>query len=347
MFSILLSLIAVLSRYPAFIEHYYTHGLFVYISSLLRLVLNYIPFSVGDIGYLALVLWVLYSLIACIKLATKRKFKQVGSRLLNGIWVIQLLILMFYICWGLNYSRLPAYQVLNLRDTAYNMTDVKQVATQLIDSLNRSRSDLKAADCHQSNNQIYTTAATAVNALKNRELHLSGWNPKVKKSLFTPLMNYMGTSGYNNPFTGEAQMNTQMPLFDRPVTACHEMAHQLGFAREDEANFLGFLAGIHSADALQRYSAYYLASQEFLFYLHRRDSVQYNLFRQQLSPQVKDDFKADSAYWSKYEGRMERITGIFYNAFLKANKQPEGLRTYNRMIVLTMAYYRRRKTIGS
>jgi hypothetical protein len=345
LFTALLFVVALASHYPAFIEQYYTHRLFVCISGFLRLLFNYIPFSVGDLGYAALVVWAIYGIGVCIKATFKCKFKLLGTYLLKGILTLQVLFFMFYILWGLNYSRQPAYQVLNLRDTSYSMSDVHNVATMLLDSLNTTRAQLKSPELQTGNTQLFAASAIAVNQLKKQYLHVSGYNPHVKGSIFTPLINYMGTSGYNNPFTGEAQMNTQMPVFDRPVTACHEMAHQLGFAREDEANFIGFLAGSRSADVLQRYSAYYLASQEFLYYLRRRDSIIYKQLKLQFSPQVKADFKTDSVYWTRYEGKLEHLTGSFYNAFLKVNKQPDGLRTYNRMIILTIAYYRHHQKI--
>jgi hypothetical protein len=70
------------------------------------------------------------------------------------------------------------------------------------------------------------------------------------------LGNYVGFTGYYNPFTGEAQVNTTVPKFLQPFTASHEVAHQLGYAKEMEANFVGYLAASHSTDTLFRYSVY-------------------------------------------------------------------------------------------
>ena len=53
---------------------------------------------------------------------------------------------------------------------------------------------------------------------------------------------YGGFLGYYNPFSGEAQVNTKVPAFIIPFTACHEIGHQLGFASESEASFVGYLA---------------------------------------------------------------------------------------------------------
>ena len=55
--------------------------------------------------------------------------------------------------------------------------------------------------------------------------------------------------GYYNPFTGEAQVNTNVPAFVIPFTTCHEMAHQIGYASESEASFVGFLVIRNSNNA--------------------------------------------------------------------------------------------------
>ena len=71
----------------------------------------------------------------------------------------------------------------------------------------------------------------------------------IKTSLWGWLGNYLGFYGYYNPFTGEGQVNTTIPKFLQPYITCHEIAHQLGYAKENEANFVGYLAAASSKDA--------------------------------------------------------------------------------------------------
>lgn len=344
--SIVLLVLFVTAKYPAFIERYYSEGVFPYLVVLLRGLFNFIPFSVGDIAYLIFIIWTGYGLIQLIRQVAKRQFRAVGLHLLKGIVVLQVMLIMFYAFWGLNYSRQPAVRLFHLQDTTYTLAQVKTLSNRIVDSLNSCRSKVTDEDLQSSNAAIISVSELAVNHLARFNPIMAGWHPHVKRSLFTPLLNYMGTSGYNNPFTGEAQLNSQMPVFDRPVTACHEMAHQLGFAREDEANFVGFISGSRSDDRLLKYSAYYLATEELLLYLRRRDSAGHKQLVSRLSKPVREDFRRDSLYWTHYEGAIDQITGSFYNEFLKANKQPAGLRTYNRMIVLLLAWYRQRQPIA-
>ncbi|WDF55051.1 DUF3810 domain-containing protein [Mucilaginibacter sp. KACC 22063] len=326
---------------PQFVETFYSEGLYKGISWILHPLLGWLPFSVGDLIYIAVIGYLIYAVFNFFRLLFTARFKAVGTAVLKFFIGFEIAICLFYLLWGINYSRPAAADLLNLRDTSYTIKDVATVTKLLIDSTNTLRNELKPQDFNRDNSAIYDTAVSAVKRLSTVSPKYQSIVPRIKPSLITPLLNYLETSGYFNPFTGEAQLNWQMPVFDRPFTACHEMAHQIGFGREDEADFGGYLAGIRSRDKLQRYSAYYAGTIEFLRYLRRRDTTAHHQLKAMLNTGVRQDLKTDSLYWTKYAGQIGMISGRFYDNFLKANKQPAGLYTYNRMIRLTMAWYKR------
>jgi hypothetical protein len=107
--------------------------------------------------------------------------------------------------------------------------------------------------------------------------------------LYTPVISYLGYSGYYNPFTGEAQVNTTIPIFLQPFVSCHEIAHQLGYAREDEANFVAYLVAKNSTDQSLKYSAYL----DLFIYANRAlkeyDSTAAKTIRLKLSVGVEKD----------------------------------------------------------
>jgi hypothetical protein len=340
--AVLLFLLLWLAGYPKIVERYYSEGLYPLICKILHPVFNLFPFSFGDVVYMAVIAWLFYAAFLLVKLCIKRRFKDAGLFLLKIVIGVETAVVVFYLFWGMNYFRVPAGDRLHLRDTGYTTADLAAVTTILIDSANVTRARLTPADLRQSNAAIYQTAIAAVQKLSADSVNFRTYSPGIKPSLLTPLLNYMGTSGYYNPFTGEAQMNYQMPIVFRPVTACHELSHQVGFAFEDEANFAGYLAGIGSKDRLLRYSAYNLAVEEFMFDLYFRDSLVNKKLKPLISPAVHNDYKVEHAYWHSYETRLNAISGIFYDHFLKANNQPQGLKTYNNMVLLVMAMYRGR-----
>ncbi len=326
--------------YPRAVERYFSESIYPVVCYLLHPVLNIFPFSVGDVAYIFVIGYLFFVLYRFIKLLLKKQFMP-AVFLAGGIIIkVQAAILLFYLFWGMNYFRPSAGERLNLRDTSYTTANLKAVTTMLIDSANATRARLTPADFRQSNSTIYQNAIAAISKLSDDSLQFRTYRPGVKPSILTPILNYIGTSGYFNPFTGEAQINYQMPIFNRPVVACHEMSHQMGYGPEDEADFVGFLAGINSHDKLLRYSSYHLAVDEFMHALYYRDSLANKELKPRVSKAVHQDFVNERAYWRAYQSRAEVITSIFYDRFLKVNNQPQGIETYNRMILLVMAMYR-------
>jgi hypothetical protein len=307
--------------------------------------LNIFPFSVGDLIYLAVIAYLLYAFFRIVKFVFKKRFAQAGTILLKLVIGMQSAIIVFYVFWGMNYFRPPASERLNLKDSTFTKADLQIVTAMLIDSVNMSRARLTQANLQPGNDTIYKRAINAVSSLSNSSAAFKTYKPNIKPSLLTPLMNYLGTSGYYNPFTTEAQMNYQLPVYTRPFVACHEMAHQMGYGAEDEANFAGFMAAIHSKDKLLRYSAYYLAVQELMYTMRGADTILHKRLKATISSAVRKDYKAERLYWLSYQNKINAITSVFYDNFLKVNNQPEGLDTYNRMVTLVIAYYRQKGLI--
>lgn len=345
-FFILLVLIFSLKAYPESVERYYSGGFYSYIRGWFQFLFNYIPFSAGDVLYIAVVVLLAIGLIQLLKLVLRKKFRDAGFLFLGFILKLEIALSGFYLLWALNYFRQPALERLDLQNYEYNQAQLVTVTSMLIDSANTSRSLLRESDLKVSNPEIIEPAVEAIKSLESFDPPLNPIKPIAKKSLISPVLNYLGTAGYYNPFTGEAQFNSQMPIYTRPFVACHEMAHQMGVGAEDEANFVGFIAGKSSGNRLLKYSAYYVAAQEFMTEVWRADSTAFKQMKERISPAVLNDLEAERAFWTKYQGGAARLSSIFYDNYLKANKQPGGLKTYNRMIKLSMAYYRKRGLIN-
>lgn len=339
--AIALYLLNIFEDHPEAVEKYYSDGLYVFICKVFHPIFNLIPFSVGDVVYIAVVIYLIYLFVRFISLLFKKQFKQAGNLALGVIIGIQAGLLFFYLFWGLNYFRPSAGERLGLRDTNYTTSHLQKVTCMIIDSANATRARLTAADTLQDNKVIFENAIKAVKKMSAGSPNFRAYHPHIKPSLLTWLMNYLTTSGDYNPFTTEAQINYQIPYFERPFVACHEMSHQIGFGLEDEASFSGFLIGIHSDDKLLRYSAYQDALDECMHALRRRDTVISNELKTHISKTVRADLRAQRAYWLHYRGQISFISGLFYDDYLKANNQPHGLDTYNQMVLLLMAWYAR------
>jgi sorbitol-specific phosphotransferase system component IIC len=343
--ALVIFILILISDNPGFIERYYSNGFYRAICYIFHPVFNLLPFSAGDLFYIGIIGYLVYAMLKMIGLLIRRQWRPAGILFLGLTIGVQGFIICFYLLWGMNYFRPSAAERFNLPDSGYTTADLRSITSMLIDSANNCRARVTAADLQQDNKTIYQTAAKAVATLSANSKGFYTFKPDIKPSILSPLLNYMGTSGYYNPFTSEAQINYQMPVFLKPFVACHEMSHQMGFGPEDEANFAGFMVGIHSQDRLLRYSAYYLGVQEFMFALRRQDSIARKELRKNISTPVLNDFKTERKYWSSYQSKLGVLSGLFYDDFLKANNQPQGLNTYNQMVRLVMGWYKKNNRV--
>ncbi|MFT3679765.1 MAG: DUF3810 domain-containing protein [Ferruginibacter sp.] len=326
------------------IQRYYTDGLYPYIARFLRFCFGWIPFSVGDILYGLLFLWLLSQLFRGIRALIKKKVTKEGL-LKNGrkLLVIGLSVyIIFNLAWGINYNSLGIADRLQLDSLKYNTADLRQIDSLLLEKVNESRQVISVTGKKiTSSSEVLNKAMDAYSTAEKQYPFLTYKTVSLKKSMWGWLGNYLGFTGYYNPFTGEAQVNTTIPLFLQPYTTCHEIAHQLGYGKEDEANFAGYLAAAGSNDITFRYSAYL----DLFIYTNRnlytQDSMAAKSSAMQLSKDVKSDLEEWRAFNKQHQNPAEPVVRWLYGKYLQGNQQPEGVFSYDKVTALLIAYYKK------
>lgn len=158
-----------------------------------------------------------------------------------------------------------------------------------------------------------------------------------KSSLFKNVMSFTGILGYYNPFTAEAQYNSELPSTFIPFTSAHESSHQLGFAREQEANFVGYLLGIKSENLELKYSTEYFTLKSLLRYIVENDPEFVKSILKNYSAGMKRDRSYEKNFILSHQGWLDDFFGFTNNLFLKSNQQ-EGSVTYSYFIDLLLNY---------
>ena len=152
---------------------------------------------------------------------------------------------------------------------------------------------------------------------------------------------YTHISGVYTYFTGEANINTNFPDYTIPYTAAHEMAHQRGIAREDEANFIAFLVCISSDDPYIRYSGYLEVYEYVASSLYSADKNYYSAVYSSLKTNVRAEMAAYSAFFDKYrENVVANVSEAVNNSYLQIHGTV-GSKSYGLVVDLAVAYYRR------
>lgn len=332
--------IQLLSRYPDFVETYYSNALYKWISMIYRLLLGWIPFSVGDIFYTVLVIIVLINIVKSIK---KRTLFSRISLFKTGAY-LSVIYFLFNISWGLNYYRAPLYKSLKINNSNYTVEELYNLTSKLIEQTNSihfsiTQNDTLIVENPSKKNTFNSIAKQAYKNLEGKYPFFEYDFVAAKKSIFSLPLTYMGFAGYLNPFTNEAQVNGLIPKNNYPATLCHEIAHQTGISSESEANFVGYLAAINSDDPYFKYSGFLMATRYCLFDLYRRDTDKFEELRERLNPGILEDIQMSIDFWRKYQNWSEKYFKSAYDSYLKANKQKDGIKGYNKMVKQLVNYY--------
>ncbi|MGN6532560.1 MAG: DUF3810 domain-containing protein [Ginsengibacter sp.] len=340
----LIVLIKVFSANSSRVEIIYTSGIYFQLSQILRFLFGWISFSMGDILYFFAGCWLFWQIIKNIRLLFKKRIsgRIALKRLLNFFLLLAFIYIIFNIFWGINYDRKGIAYQLDLKHLKYDTSDLKILQKLLLEKVNASKiAVMRNDESYPTKKDLVRRAEKSYDEAQKIYPFLQYKNLSVKPSLYGTPGDYLGFTGYYNPFTGEAQINTTVPEFLQPYIATHEMAHQLGYAKENEANFVGYLAAVNSHDTLFQYSTYFdlfiYANREVFYF----DSLSSRLALQQLIPEVKDDIRELRKFNEEHRSFLEPAITWMYGNYLKLNKQPQGMHTYNAVVAMLIAYYKK------
>jgi hypothetical protein len=337
--------IKLLSINEAWVERYYSTGIYRHLTGFLRLITGWVPFSVGDLVYAGAFVYLVVKTWKYLKILKSRTVKDylfhvLVSKLLRLVLSIYLV---FNIAWGLNYNRQGIAAQLHLDVQPYSLEDLEMVNKVLVQRLNRAAAtvDTGMRKPLERNVNLFKEALATYKIVEQHHPFLKYRHLSVKTSFFSRVGHYFGFTGYYNPFTGEAQIKSTAPVFIKPFVVTHEMAHQLGYAKESEANLVAFLSCRRSKHPEFVYSIYYDMFYYSIRELHRRDSLSAKSLTENLHPQVKKDNEALAAYFKQLANPVEPYVAAFYDEFLKLNNQPKGVKTYNEVVAFLIAYQKR------
>ena len=329
------------------VEEQYSLGFFPVLSRFLRSVFGPVSFSIGDILYGAMVVFLLIKLFVLFRFIISRKRRQnfryqLREGFVSVLTAACVVYILFNLLWGINYNRIGIAGQLGLKIEKYSIEDLKTINGLLIEKINSSKMILLADNKpYPAEKELFNMTAAAYTQIGEKYSFLKYKPASIKSSMWGSIGNYTGFIGYYNPFTGEAQVNTTVPAFTQPFTACHETAHQLGYAKEMEANFAGYLAASASKNTLFHYSVY----ADLFSYANRTlyftDSAAALKFRKMLLPEVIADFKAAKKFNDEHRSFAEPVFKMLYGIFLRGNKQPMGMLSYDEVTGFIIAYYKK------
>lgn len=341
------------TQHHEWVERSFSQGVYPKIGITLRRLSGWLPFSVGQLIVLLVMVWLTYIVFKLIRRSIKdpkTTYKSLGRFVLNIAVFSSFVYLAFMLVWGLNYGRSPLLELMELKKPEVETAQLEKLCKTLIAKAKRERKlvthreDSTLAITGEKHT-FFTTASEAYELLNRKQPFIEHKVPSTKSVFVPQTMSLLGIGGIYFPFTGEANINMHPPDFKLPFTICHEMAHQVGFASESEANFIAYMACTHSKDHFFRYSGYFTAMRYALNALWRSDTLAFQKVAGGFSEGIAVDLEANTAYWEQFDTPIDRFSSKVNHLFLKANGQKEGIRSYGMMVDLLLAYQQQKNGI--
>ena len=368
-FSLLLTALA--HRNPHITERWFSEGFYRFWTATYGRVFGYLPFSVSQfLIVLVPVGMVVYIVVEIVKAAAplpggsgsgiysrcsggvwgraplSKKKKRVVRMVANIACIVSILWFMFTIGAGLNYARLEIGEVLDLEVRPSTVAELAALTEILVAQANELSTQVARDD-----NGIMIISARSYVALSGqartifREAGqeipiLRGFVPHAKPIIYSRFMSRLRIMGVYSPFTLEAHVNVDVLDYHIPATMIHELAHFRGIMREDEANFIAWLVGMRSGNPDFMYSGAMLALTHASGQLWQANREEYNRIMSTLCAYINADRRANWYYWRQFDGPLAEISQAANDAYLRAQRQEDGVQSYGRMVDLLIAYHR-------
>ncbi len=319
-----------------------------YISSFVRSLLanltGFIPFSFAEFALLMIPVW-----IFLLTRAVSKRFGESMSEMLSACVCVCSALAVVFSMFTLGFA--PAYRGSTL-DKKLGMERAEVSAEQLYHTALK----LSTLVNEESNGILYGDNGFSVMPYDISEMSdklneayalfcdeydfVQRLDSNLKPVMLSEAMSYTHITGVYTFFTGEANINVAFPDYTIPFTGAHELSHQRGIARENEANFMAFLVCIRSTDTYIRYSAYLNMYEYVASALYRANPELYAKAYYTLAPEIRDEMQAYSEFYDKYrDSTASNISEAVNDTVLKFHGT-EGTASYGMVVDLAVAYYK-------
>ena len=324
---------------PRIVEEYYSEFIYQYIFKFYSMLFSGFSIAIGDLlVLLALISSIIYFIFF---------FRFKINDFINVFAVISITIFLFYSLWGLNYFKTPLLSKLDIGEIKYE--SLQTTLDRLIDDANEAHLLLGDEDSTLENLEFDKEKIISELKLDNiKKFDKISTTKFAKKSIIPKIFLYQGVSGYINPFTLEAIVVEEIPSIDFSITVLHEQAHQLGYAAEEDANFLAFISSINNQDPLIKYSGYVFGLSYLLNEIQINHNDDLSSFTDKINSGIIEDINSRRKFWQKYSNNIiNSLQNVLYDFYLKSNNQKAGIASYSRIVNHIINYYENNRSLSN
>jgi hypothetical protein len=339
-------------------ENVFARGIYRWLSQGVSLISGIFPFSLMEIEIIATIIFIAFFILNFLWRIIKRIHRRQGGigyelslGLLNTGCIIGVVFFVYLMMGGTNYYRYPFSDISGYQIKESSVDDLYKLCLSLADQAADLRTQLHSIDGAEDEggvlqlsdadwNEVTNIAEKSYIKLSKEYPVLGGYYISLKPVFFSDFMSKMEITGIFWPFTSEANVNVNAAEYSIPATIGHELAHQRGFMREDEANFISYLVCKNSDNLKFQYSGIMLALTYAGNQLYKQNSDLYDEVRKEYTTEMVADLRDEYYYWKKFEDTtISVVSNTMNDNYLKANKQSDGVKSYGRMVDLLLAEY--------
>ena len=341
-----LLLFTVSANFPYITENIYSSFIYKIIGQSLIGLTSRFPFSLAEIIILISVIIAIAYFFRFGIFLIKLEIRPLIKVFLKIVTVVGIVYLAFQLLWGLNYNRVKLSEMLDLDTKTPTQQELLSVCEDLIALANNLRKDLienedNIMELPYGKAGALSIAHKGFESASSYYPMLEGKYGRPKGIMLSRYLCYTGITGFFFPFTGEANVNMHVPDPFFPFVIAHEMAHQLGFAREDEANFIAYITCIAHPDPYFQYSGTLSALNYSMGALRKANEIKYSDLLAKYSEEVARDLIYYNEFWKRYTGPIEKASDKINDTYLKSQNQRAGVKSYGAMVDLLIAEYRK------
>ena len=324
---------------------FYGFTVYPYVVNIFARISGIFPFSVAELMVAAGVLLAVFAIVYFIAGMIRKKRKRLKfllSSFSSVLLVTGILLFEFAYGMGINYSRKPFSQIAGLQTGKYTKQQVREVLEYTISNLTEAEKNIELdSDGHiVMPSDLSDRAVAAMRKMGEKYESLDSYYAGVKPVILSELMCYGRITGIFTFYSMEANINTLNVPEELGHTACHELSHMTGFMREDEANFIAYLACRDSGDPYLAYSGWY----DMMIYLLNAyypdaTSAEYAEAYSLIPENTVRQLTLQNEFWDKYKTDFGEAAEAMNDVYLKINDQSDGTKSYGRVVDLAIADY--------
>ena len=303
-----------------------------------------LPFSLGEA-----VIWLLpLALVLVLRHAIRHRcgsWKAAAAYIGILLSVVVTLFSVFVWNFAAGYRGRSLDEKLEIERTEVSAQELYDTAVLLVEAINRETNGVKFqkdgfSEMPYSLEDMNGKLGKAYRDLEETYTFIPTMPARVKPVLASEVMSYMHITGVYSFFTGEANLNVNFPDYTLPYTAAHELAHQRGIAREDEANFMAFLVCSSSDDPYIRYCGYLNLYEYVASALWQADRDLYYMAVAKFNSEVIAEMTAYDRFYDQYRhSTVSQVSGSINNSYLQSQGTP-GTKSYGMVVDLAVAYFK-------